>query len=87
MINDGTTADFDVLANDDCQADEPISVVEQAGDLLPDRGGSATTDGATVSYTPAAGFVGFEEFTYTAQDAGLDGAIRQRWIRTLPGSW
>jgi hypothetical protein len=26
-----------------------------------------------VSYTPAAGFVGFEEFTYTAQDAGLDG--------------
>jgi hypothetical protein len=26
-----------------------------------------------VSYTPAAGFVGFEEFTYTAQDAGLQG--------------
>jgi hypothetical protein len=26
-----------------------------------------------VSYTPAAGFVGFEEFTYTAQDAGLEG--------------
>jgi hypothetical protein len=48
-------------------------VVELPGDLLPDRGGSATTDGATVSYTPAAGFVGFEEFTYTAQDAGLEG--------------
>jgi hypothetical protein len=48
-------------------------VVIQPGDLLPDRGGSATTDGATVSYTPAVGFVGVETFTYTAQDAGLDG--------------
>ena len=73
VINDGTTADFSVLKNDECSGDEPISVVELPGDLLPDRGGSATTDGATVSYTPAAGFVGFEEFTYTAQDAGLEG--------------
>ena len=48
-------------------------MVELPGDLLPDRGGSATTDGDTVTYTPAIGFVGFEEFTYTAQDAGLDG--------------
>jgi DNA-binding beta-propeller fold protein YncE len=73
VINDGTTADFSVLANDECSDDPPISVIELPGDLLPDRGGSATTDGATVSYTPAAGFVGFEEFTYTAQDAGLEG--------------
>jgi hypothetical protein len=73
VINDGTTADFFVLENDECSADTPISVVAEARDLLPDRGGLATTDGATVSYTPAAGFVGFEEFTYTAQDAGLDG--------------
>jgi hypothetical protein len=73
VINDGATADFLVLANEECSDDTPISVVELPGDLLPDRGGSATTDGATVSYTPAAGFVGFEEFTYTAQDAGLEG--------------
>jgi hypothetical protein len=73
VINDGATADFSVLKNDECSGDEPISVVVQAGDLLPDRGGSATTDGATVSYTPAAGYVGVEEFTYTAQDAGLEG--------------
>ena len=72
VINDGTTADFLVLANDECSGDTPISVVELPGDLLPDRGGSATTDGDTVSYTPAAGFAGFEEFTYTAQDAGLE---------------
>ena len=73
VINDGTSADFSVLANDECSDDTPISVVELPGDLLPDRGGSAATDGETVSYTPAAGFVGFEEFTYTAQDAGLEG--------------
>ena len=73
VINDGSTADFFVLANDECNDDMPISVVELPGDLLPGRGGSATTDGATVNYTPAAGFVGFEEFTYTAQDAGLEG--------------
>jgi hypothetical protein len=73
VINDGTTAGFSVLANDECSDDPPISVVELPGDLLPDRGGSATIDGAKVDYTPAAGFVGFEEFTYTAQDAGLNG--------------
>jgi hypothetical protein len=70
VINDGTTADLLVLENDECNADTPISVV--ACDL-PDRGGSCTPDGDKVNYTPAAGFVGFEEFTYTAQDAGLDG--------------
>ena len=73
VINDGATADLFVVANDECGDDTPISVVVQAGDLLPDRGGSATTNGVTVNYTPAAGFVGFEEFTYTAQDAGLEG--------------
>jgi hypothetical protein len=75
LINDGTAADLLVLANEECSDDTPISVVELPGDLQPDRGGSATTDGATVRYTPAAGFVGFEEFTYTAQDAGLEGGV------------
>lgn len=73
VINDGTTAELLVLANDECTSDTPISVVVGVGDLMPDRGGVAITDGTRVSYTPAAGFVGFEEFSYTAQDAGLDG--------------
>jgi len=73
VINDGTFATIPVLANDMCRSDRPISVVTLAGDLEPDRGGAAITDGTTVSYGPAAGFVGFEEFSYTAQDAGLDG--------------
>ncbi len=73
VINDGTTAILPVLANEACSGDAPISVVTQPGDLAPDRGGVAITDGTTVRYTPAAGFVGFEEFSYTAQDAGVAG--------------
>ena len=73
VINDGTTARLQVLANEACNGDQPLSVVQQPGDLDPDRGGVAITDGTSVRYTPASGFVGFEEFTYTAQDAGLTG--------------
>lgn len=73
VINDGSTADFPVLNNDECDGDRPISVVTRPGDLLPDRGGVAITDGTDVIYTPASGFAGFEEFTYTARDAGLEG--------------
>jgi hypothetical protein len=73
VINDGTTTDLNVLVNDRCKSDRPVSVVVLAGDLIPDQGGLATTDGSAVSYTPDASFTGLEEFTYTAQDAGLDG--------------
>jgi Big-like domain-containing protein len=71
VINDGKSAEFLVLANDECADDTPISVVVQAGDLQPDRGGSAFTNGSKVTYRPAPGFVGFEQLLYTAQDAGL----------------
>jgi hypothetical protein len=74
VVNDGTPVCFSVLENDECDDDVPICVVPQPDDLLPNQGGSANTDGCTVvCYTPAAGFVGFEQFTYTAQDAGLQG--------------
>jgi hypothetical protein len=73
LINDGTPADLNVLGNDACRSDRPISVVALAGDLVPDQGGSAITAGSTVTYTPPGGLVGPESFTYTAQDAGLDG--------------
>lgn len=73
LINDGSTIHIPVLVNDECDADQPITVVTEPGDLMPDRGGVAITDGTRVSYTPAAGFAGFEEFTYTARDAGLQG--------------
>ena len=73
VVNDGTSKDLSVLTNDECTGDGPISVVKLPGDLVPDRGGTAATDGSQALYRPATGFVGFEEFTYTAQDAGLEG--------------
>ena len=73
VINDGKTASLAILNNDECKADAPVSVVTRPGDLQPDRGGAAITDGTEVLYIPASGFVGFEEFRYTAQDAGLEG--------------
>jgi hypothetical protein len=73
VINDGTTAVLPVLANEACSGDGPISVVSQPGDLVPNQGGVAITDGTTVRYTPATGYAGFEQFTYTARDAGLAG--------------
>ena len=75
VIDDGTTTDFFVLDNDECNGDMPVTVVPQATDLMPDRGGVATTDGTIVRYAPANGFVGFEEFMYTAQDAGVEGGV------------
>ena len=73
VINDGSIANLAVLANDECTSDMPVSIIALPGDLMPDRGGSAITNGSSVSYGPAAGFTGFEQFTYTARDAGLAG--------------
>jgi len=39
-------------------------------------------------YTPASGFVGFEEFSYTAQDAGSSGGTNPPSVdRDTAGSW
>jgi hypothetical protein len=60
----GATA-VDVLAND-MGAGLSITGVSQGS-----QGGAVTTDGAQLEYTPAAGFVGQEAFTYTMTD-GVD---------------
>jgi hypothetical protein len=73
VINDGSMATLPVLRNDECKGDAPVSVVTNPGDLMPDRGGAASTNGSEVRYSPASGFAGFEEFSYTARDAGLEG--------------
>lgn len=73
VINDGTIATLAVLDNDECRGDAPVSVIREPGDLQPDRGGAAITNGTEVLYTPSLGFVGFEEFSYTARDAGIEG--------------
>ena len=60
---------LDVRANDLAYPDtNSVRVIQLVG--LPDQGGSATVNaGATqVVYTPASGFTGMEQFTYTLKD-------------------
>ncbi|MEW6429712.1 MAG: Ig-like domain-containing protein [Thermodesulfobacteriota bacterium] len=56
---------FAVLANDNDPDNDPLSVLSVG---VPSNGGIATTDGTTVSYSPAAGFTGVETFAYTVSD-------------------
>jgi hypothetical protein len=61
----GTPVTVDVLANDQL-GDTPTTITAVAPALA---GGTVTTDGLTVTYTPAAGFTGVDAFTYTITDA------------------
>jgi hypothetical protein len=56
-----------VLANDSDPAGMPLAVAAVG---IPSAG-SATTDGATVTYTPTAGFSGIDSFTYTINNGRL----------------
>jgi hypothetical protein len=69
VIDDGTAQNLDVLANDGCEV-PPETIVTGAGDFAPDKLGTASTDGATVTYTPAGGGAADspEVFTYTVED-------------------
>jgi hypothetical protein len=56
---------LDVLAND-TDVDGDTLMIAALG--APDNGGTVTTDGNTVSYSPLAGFTGDEIFTYDIAD-------------------
>jgi hypothetical protein len=64
--NEDTPATVSVLTNDtDVDGDTlTVSAVTQSAN------GSVTTNGTTVTFTPAANFYGAANFTYTARDAG-----------------
>lgn len=59
---------INVLANDN-DIDGGLLTVSLASSTTA-KGGSVTTNGDTVSYTPAAGFVGTDSFDYTITDDG-----------------
>jgi len=59
---------FDVLAND---SDPESAALTIAGVGATSAGGTATTDGSTITYTPATDFTGMETFTYIASDGVL----------------
>ncbi len=62
-----------VLTNDSDADGDPLTVT---GVGTPDQGGTATTDGTTITYTPAPDFFGVETFTYSIADGngGTDSA-------------
>lgn len=76
---------LDVLANDSDPEGMPLTIVSVG---TPDQGGSASTDGLTVLYSPAAGFVGVETFSYTVGDGqgGADTATVTVTVTPLCGN-
>ncbi len=71
---DGGTHTFDVLLNDEYRSvlsNERIHVVDRVTSITQgDNGGTVAIDpaGTSVQYTPAAGFVGTEQFEYVADN-------------------
>lgn len=58
----GVPVTIDVLANDDLPADQQNRIVAVT---LPFKGKIAFNPDGTITYTPNAGFTGFDDFTYT----------------------
>jgi len=84
-VNDPPTANDDSLSVDEDSANNSLDVLANdsispdTGEILtittvgtPDNGGTATTDGFTITYSPSADFFGIEEFTYTITDGIFD---------------
>jgi fibronectin-binding autotransporter adhesin len=65
----GTPVTINVLANDSDPMGRPISITEVA---QPGNGSTEITQNNQIRYTPAAGFIGTDQFAYTiSNDAGL----------------
>ncbi|MCS6781022.1 MAG: DUF2341 domain-containing protein, partial [Geminicoccaceae bacterium] len=62
----GTPVTIDLLANDSDPDGDPLTLV---GLSVPERGRLAVAADQRVTYTPDAGFVGRDSFTYTVRDA------------------
>jgi hypothetical protein len=60
----GTPVTIDVLGNDEDADDDPLTI----SGVSDPANGTATTDGAVVTYTSDADFVGIDAFTYTISD-------------------
>ncbi len=83
-VPEDATAVFDVLGNDVHQPGDPLRI--RGVDASSIRGTvTIAADGRSLSYTPAAGFGGTEQFTYVAEGRrGVDSA--QVTVHTEPGT-
>ena len=65
-VEQNTTANpLDVLSNDIPSRNAPIEIVSVT---TPNKGGRVVQIGGSIRYTPASGFVGAEQFSYTIRD-------------------
>ncbi|TQV64834.1 MAG: S8 family serine peptidase [Halothiobacillaceae bacterium] len=78
----GTAVDIAVLANDS----DPEGAVLSVGGITQPDNGSVTHLGASVRYTPNAGFSGSDSFTYWANDGVLDSAPATVALTVNPAS-
>jgi len=85
VAQDSTNNILDVLAND-TDLDGDLLTITAVG--ATSNGGTATTDGSTVTYTPAAGFASVETFTYDISDGngGSDTATVTVTVSAAPGN-
>ncbi len=85
VAQDSINNSLDVLAND-TDVDGDALTITAVG--ATDNGGTATTDGNTVTYSPLAGFSGDETFTYDISDSngGVDSATVTVTVNAAPGN-
>jgi len=69
VVEDSGQAPIDVLANDTDPDGEALTLTSVS---QPNQNGMAEISGTSILYTPAAGFVGTETFTYTVDDGNDD---------------
>lgn len=74
-LDQDTQVELAVLANDSDPDSDAMLLISAVG--APDQGGSLINSGTVLTYTPAAGFLGVETFTYTVSDGfgGFDTAL------------
>jgi VCBS repeat-containing protein len=68
QIDEDTTAEIDVLANDRDLVDTPIEIISVGSPAS----GNAVIAGSSIRYTPAENFAGDDSFTYTIADRDGD---------------
>ncbi len=79
---ENTAVNIDVLANDTVTV--PPKRVTSVG--LPAHGTAATNLNGTVRYTPATGFTGIDQFTYTLADGAGGSSIGLVTVTVIPGA-
>jgi len=78
-VPEGVPSTLDVLENDSFTSGNPITITQVSAPTH----GVATTNGATIVYTPTAGYLGQDTFTYTISDGEVEDSA-QVTVTVLP---